>query len=179
MGNRTIELSLSLSEQQIKDLLRFHETTEDDQGYDVPLDRMKSLARAGLIRSLGFRRYEFTDVGMHAVESLQADPDGPSLDERMKAANLIPVSQMLARGPLDGILKHAGVNDLETFRQWVEMKRAEYLKMQARYDLKEKSEDDELYEWVLAHSAVFTLVHINLKAALASPVAQEKPESLH
>jgi hypothetical protein len=177
MDNRTIELSLSLSEQQIKDLLRFHETTEDDQGYDVPRERMKSLARAGLIRSLGFRRYEFTDAGLCAVERLKGTQETPSLDERMKAAGMTPVSQMLIRGPLDGVLAHAGVHDLATFLQWVEMKRAEYLKMQARYDLGEKAEDD-LYEWVIAHCSVFTQVHVTLKAALGQR-SSDKAESVH
>ena len=67
-GQRLI--AIELDDQQKKDLLRFHETTEDDQGYDVPKDRMKKLARIGLIRSLGFSRYEFTDVGDSMVEAL-------------------------------------------------------------------------------------------------------------
>lgn len=73
MTSQTIEVSVSLTEQQTKDLKRFFETTEDNQGYDVPADRMKSLSRAGLVRSLGFSRYEFTDVGNQVVERLNGD----------------------------------------------------------------------------------------------------------
>jgi hypothetical protein len=169
MGNQTVEVSISLSEQQSRDLLRFHETTEDDQGYDVPAERMKSLAALGLIRSKGFRRYEFTDVGDSVVERLNAKPDSETLDERMKAAGMFTVSQMMGAAPMDVFIKHAGVNDLDSFLKWVEMKRAEYVRMQARYDLGEKPKDDDMYEWVIAHNAVFAAVHVNLKAAMAVP----------
>lgn len=73
MSNHAIEVHVSLTEQQSKDLLRFFETTEDGQGYDVPAERMKSLASIGLIRSLGFSRYEFTDVGNSVVERLHTN----------------------------------------------------------------------------------------------------------
>jgi hypothetical protein len=72
MTEQTIELPLAITEQQRTDVLRFHETCEDDQGYDVPKARMKSLARVGLVRSLGFGRYEFTDAGLALVEAMQA-----------------------------------------------------------------------------------------------------------
>jgi hypothetical protein len=71
MTNKAIEVQLVLTEQQHRDVLRFHETTEDGQGYDVPADRMKSLARVGLIRSVGFKRYEFTYAGLALVEVAQ------------------------------------------------------------------------------------------------------------
>lgn len=71
---KAVSVSIELTDQQIRDLQRFHETTEDDQGYDVSADRMKSLARAGMIRSLGFKRYEFTDAGSVVVEALSANP---------------------------------------------------------------------------------------------------------
>jgi hypothetical protein len=74
MSSHAIEVSVSLTEQQSRDLLRFHETTEDGQGYDVPAERMKALARVGLIRSTGFKRYEFTNVGSSVVTRLRAKP---------------------------------------------------------------------------------------------------------
>lgn len=90
----------------------------------------------------------------------------PELDERMKAVGMIPVSEMLKGAPLDSFFTHAGVCDLNTFTQWVEMKRAEYLRSQGRYDLGERDKTDDLYEWTVAHAAVFGMVHVNLKAAL-------------
>ncbi len=70
MRSQTIEVSVSLTEQESEDLQRFCETSEDGQGYDVPSERMKALARLGLIRSLGFSRYEFTTVGNSVVKRL-------------------------------------------------------------------------------------------------------------
>ncbi|AVX93263.1 hypothetical protein [Pseudomonas psychrophila] len=76
MTEQMIEVPLMLTEQQRRDVLRFHETTEDDQGYDVPADRMKSLARVGLIRSIGFKRYEFTDAGLAVVGAISDAASG-------------------------------------------------------------------------------------------------------
>ncbi|MBX8557054.1 hypothetical protein K5D56_21555 [Pseudomonas cichorii] len=76
MTEQMIEVPLMLTEQQRRDVLRFHETTEDDQGYDVPADRMKSLARVGLIRSIGFKRYEFTDSGLAVVGAISESASG-------------------------------------------------------------------------------------------------------
>lgn len=67
-----ITVPLKITGQQQRDILRFRDTCEDDQGYDVPKDRMKSLARLGLIRQTGFSRYEITDVGDAAIEVLLA-----------------------------------------------------------------------------------------------------------
>ncbi|POA45579.1 hypothetical protein C1893_23270 [Pseudomonas sp. MPR-ANC1] len=85
MTEQTIELPLALTEQQRTDVLRFHETCEDDQGYDVPKARMKSLARVGLVRSLGFGRYEMTDVGLALVEAVrEAENDDDDVQELRK-----------------------------------------------------------------------------------------------
>lgn len=67
---RVIAVPVKISEQQERDILRFLDTCEDDQGYDVPKYRMKSLARLGLIRPTGFSRYEITDVGDAVIEIL-------------------------------------------------------------------------------------------------------------
>lgn len=72
MTSQAIEVSVQLTEQESEDLKRFYDTSRDNQGYDVPAERMKSLARAGMIRSLGFKRYEFTDVGASVAERLSA-----------------------------------------------------------------------------------------------------------
>lgn len=99
----------------------------------------------------------------------QAEAAQGELDERMRAAGMFTVAEMLKGTPLDAFTKHAGVCDMDTFGQWLEMKRAEYLKMQARYDLGERDKSDDLYEWVIAHLAVFTEAHVNFRAALAQP----------
>lgn len=73
-----LSVELPMTERQECDLMRFYDTCEDSQPYDVPKDRMKSLARLGLVRSLGFSRYEFTDIGCAAIEKLRAFLDKQS-----------------------------------------------------------------------------------------------------
>ncbi len=74
-----ISVAMVLTEQQARDILRFCDTCEDGQGYDVPKDRMKSLARLGLIRTTGFSRYEITDAGDAVIEGLRAQLDAPAV----------------------------------------------------------------------------------------------------
>jgi hypothetical protein len=109
-----------------------------------------------------------------AIKEAEPAPVADSLEERMKAAGMLSVAELLAGTPMDAFTKHAGVNGIATLGQWAEMKRAEYIKLNARYELGEKPKD-ELYEWVLAHAAVFTELHVNLKAAQAG----ESPEQLY
>lgn len=74
---RELSVSFTMTRQQERDILRFYDTCEDGQGYDVPKDRMKSLARLGLIRPTGFSRYEITDAGDAVIEKLRALLDAP------------------------------------------------------------------------------------------------------
>lgn len=87
-----------------------------------------------------------------------------SLDIRMKAAGMLSVTQFLADQPIDAFIRHAGVIDLNTFDQWLGMKRTEFLRLQARLELAERN-DDVLYEWVTSHAATFSEVMINFKIA--------------
>jgi len=87
-----------------------------------------------------------------------------SLSERMKAAGMLTAEQIMGGSPLDAFIRHAGVNSLETFRDWLTMKRSEYVRLHARLSL-EKREDDELFEWVIAHAAVFGEALVNFTAA--------------
>lgn len=71
MANKPmLSVELKLNDRQEYDLIRFHETCEDSQPYDVSKEGMKSLARIGLVRALGFSRYELTDVGVAAAYKL-------------------------------------------------------------------------------------------------------------
>lgn len=97
-------------------------------------------------------------------QELDSDAD---LATRMKAAGMMSVAELLAGAPLDAFTRHAAVKDLQSLLQWAEMRRAECLKAQARYDLGERDKSDDLYEWTVAHCAVFTELHVNIRAALA------------
>ena len=86
------------------------------------------------------------------------------LDQRMRDAGMMTVSDMLGCNALGVYSTHTGVVDLEKFEEWLLMRREEYIKMQARMTL-DKQEDDELYEWVIAHNAVFGEVLANFRQA--------------
>lgn len=101
-------------------------------------------------------------VGVHLVDQ---PVDQLPLNDRLKERGMMTVEEMLTKSPLDAFRKHAGVNSLETFHQWLLMRRKEYISMQSRFTL-DKRETDEMYEWVLAHNAVFGEVEINFRAAL-------------
>lgn len=105
--------------------------------------------------------------GKRDAEQPSAAKVPDDLDQRMKAAGMLSVAELLAGAPLDAFMKHAGVNDLATFAEWLEMRRGECIRMHARYDLGERDKGDDLYEWTIAHAAVFNEVHINFRAAQA------------
>ncbi len=87
-----------------------------------------------------------------------------TLDEKLKAAGMLTVEELMKGSPLDGFMTHAGVKDLDTFEQWLKMRQKETLSLKARLTVEGK-EDDELFEWALSHAAVFNEVMINFKAA--------------
>lgn len=90
-----------------------------------------------------------------------------TLDERMKAAGMIPLSELLTGGqPLDKWMVHTGTKSIKLFQQWVEKKHEEFMRMRMRYELGDKDKGDDLYEWVFAHAATFGEVSLNLKQAL-------------
>ena len=89
------------------------------------------------------------------------------LDTKLRAAGMLTVAEMLNGGPLDGFIKHASVVDAPSLLRWVEMRRAEFLRQIALYEIGERDTGDELYEWILAHCSAFTELHINMKAGLS------------
>jgi hypothetical protein len=101
-----------------------------------------------------------SDAKAHPVDTLVM----VTLDERMKKAGMLSIEQMLERSPLGAFSAHAGVTDLEKFEEWIQMRRKEFLSMQARMTL-DKQEDDEMFEWVLAHCAVLGEVIANFRQA--------------
>ncbi|WP_229764295.1 hypothetical protein [Enterobacter cloacae] len=94
------------------------------------------------------------------------------IDARMKNAGMLSAAEIIAGQPIDAFMKHAGVVDLSSLLKWAEMRRAEFLRMQAKYELGDNQKDD-MYEWVISHVAAFSELHVNLRAAMlqgAEPV---------
>lgn len=106
------------------------------------------------------------DTGMGPSASLSATPgsDGGDIDARMKAAGMIPLSDLISGNtPLERWAAHTGVSDLDTFEEWLTRKQREFGVMKAGYELGDKDKGDELYEWVLSHFAAFNEVAANLR----------------
>lgn len=98
-------------------------------------------------------------------EALKAEQDAASIDARMEAAGMISARQVIAGAPIDAFLKHSGVVDLNSLCQWAEMRRGEFLRMLAKYELREQ-EADGMYEWVVSHVGVFGELHVNIRSLL-------------
>lgn len=60
-------LPFAIMDQEMEDLMRFHECVTDDEGYDVPKDRMKRLAEIGLLRRVTANFYEHTIFGLSII----------------------------------------------------------------------------------------------------------------
>lgn len=89
---------------------------------------------------------------------------GETLADRMRAAGMMTIDEMMAGAPLDGFIRDAGVHDLDSYGQWLDKKCRHFLAMQAERELNKDPEDD-MYEWVIAHAAAFQEARINFNAA--------------
>lgn len=94
-----------------------------------------------------------------------------SLDDRMKAAGMYTVAEMMGVTPLTKWMSNPAINSIEAFSEWLDRKVFEYLHMKAAYVLGDKEESDELYEWVLAHSAVFSTIRDQFQVVLSTRTA--------
>jgi hypothetical protein len=125
----------------------------------VPYDQL-SEADKEADRQIGESVSRWTLIGDAALTAaLSAEQTQPvavdDLDARMKAAGMYTVAEMMGVTPLTKWKSNPAINDLDAFSDWLDRKVSEYLTMKAGYDLGDKSTDDELYEWVEAHAAVF------------------------
>jgi hypothetical protein len=89
------------------------------------------------------------------------------LNEKMIAAGMIPLNDLLCGSPLDGFVAHKGVDCLEKFEQWLNMRHEGFLRMAIKMELN-KGANDDMFEWVLSHRAAFNEVLVNFRAAKAS-----------
>lgn len=95
------------------------------------------------------------------------DNEIAELDRQMKEAGMIPLSVMLNTPPFGKFTIHKGVDNLDLFEQWIDMRYVEMMKMKSRM-LLAGQEDYELYEWVLSHAAVLGEVRNTFKACRGS-----------
>ncbi|MCB4358475.1 hypothetical protein [Quatrionicoccus australiensis] len=65
---KLVALPFAIFDQEMADLRRFHECSMDNEGYDVPKDRMKRLAEIGLVRRVSANYYEHTNFGLSVLD---------------------------------------------------------------------------------------------------------------
>lgn len=82
----------------------------------------------------------------------KTDSEIEELDKQLKDAGMITLSECL-NSSTNQLFLHKGVDDLEKFEQWLDMRYTEMMKMKSRMLLKNK-DNEELYEWVLSYVAV-------------------------
>lgn len=92
-----------------------------------------------------------------------ADAGEQDLSARLQANGMLSIKEMLR--PLHKFQVHAGMDSLSAFEGWLEVKCREYTSMHARYELGDRDKDDDLYEWVLAHSGAYHDALVNFRAA--------------
>lgn len=56
-----------LQHEDLKALLRFNETVEDDNSYDVPKEMMSRLSQIGVVQHTGRGSYSLTSFGRYVV----------------------------------------------------------------------------------------------------------------
>ena len=101
-------------------------------------------------------------------------PPAQTLDKRMKSAGMYTIEEMLGVTPLTKWNSNPAINTVEHFSEWLDQKTAEYLRMKAGYDLGDKSVDDGLYEWVLAHTGVFSTIRDQFRVVTAAPATKRE-----
>lgn len=60
-----------ITDEYIKDLVRFNETTEDDNSYDLPKIKILALRKAGLVAHTSAGVYMLTDFGVAILKCLE------------------------------------------------------------------------------------------------------------
>jgi hypothetical protein len=89
------------------------------------------------------------------------------LDKQLKDAGMLSVSELMNGSPIDGFQVHSGMNNLSKFSDWLDMRTKEMMRMKAGMELN-KTDNNDLYEWVLSHVAVLNEVRVNFNAATKS-----------
>lgn len=111
------------------------------------------------------------DLRQQVAQDLGSEQDD-DLNARLKAAGMYSIPEMMGVTPLSRWTVQAGMTDLTFFEKWLERRLAQSLRMRVGYELGDNDKDDELYEWVLAHSTVLSEVLENFKAANAASSQQ-------
>jgi len=132
-----------------------------------------------------YEAYEAVRMLAAAPTPTEATPsegaEDTTLNARLKAAGMFTVPEMLGVTPLTKWIVPFGMKTLEDYAAWLDRRVAEFLRMKAGYELGDKPKDDELYEWVLAHSGALSEARTIFKAVYAPaarPAGEDAPREV-
>lgn len=90
-----------------------------------------------------------------------------TIDEQLDKAGFVTIAERLTCNmPMDSFARHASVETLDDFVQWLEMTRRENMEIIARHDLDIQEMSDDIADFVYGKSAILWEVHVNLKHVL-------------
>lgn len=89
------------------------------------------------------------------------------LNKKLKENGMFSIEEMLSKESnyLDTFTARTSVVDLESFEDWLYKRYKQILLQRISYELGEKNQDDEMYEWILSFSGVLREVISNWKQA--------------
>lgn len=100
------------------------------------------------------------------------------LDKKLKAMGLLTLSHCLKPENASPLMVHAGVKDMATFEEWLQMRYQECMSMKVQMTVDNRIED-EMFEWVMSHAAVYGEVLANFnRAKTAEFIALETPPQI-
>jgi hypothetical protein len=91
-------------------------------------------------------------------------------DDALISKGMIPISSILKSSPIESFMKHVGIDSVEYFERWLDMRLKETMKYKSMILAKEGEvpEDHEMFEWAVSHAAVYQEVMVNFKNAVST-----------
>ena len=89
--------------------------------------------------------------------------DEIDLEKEMKQAGMIPLKDIIEGNvPIQKYITHTGVTELQSFANWLERKREQYLRMRIKQEL---NKNDDLYDFVLGKASAYEEIYQNFRKA--------------
>jgi hypothetical protein len=140
------------------DSLQLYTNTEADTVYlvnttnnDTSSMSLDDYQRLCQLRPIVEKNVPFQAPSEEAQNRTQAEI--AEIDNKLIAKGMIPLSTMLNSNPLGMFATHVGVNNLDRFEQWLNMRFSEMMGLKSRM-LIAGTVDNEMFEWTLAHAAI-------------------------
>jgi len=89
--------------------------------------------------------------------------DEIDIEKEIKNAGMVPLEDILQGNvPIQKYITHVGVTELESFAEWLEKKREQFLRMRVKQEF---NKNDELYDFVLGKNSAYEEIYQNFRKA--------------